>query len=390
MKKIILVTLMGIIGVFTSFGQSELNLDAAIQQAGKAINDAMVVGAKTALLNCVSGSNDLSGYVMDKMTTALDGGRKLTLVAGKDVDRGRTEMNFQSSSQINDTPALELGKKIGAWVVVTSSFEKNGNDYRYTVRALDVTTRALLKSSSFTVKDDQQVRQLMGIKETVTPVPEPALIPTPASTPTVPPPVPAAVAPATPPAPMPVPAPVASPATAPSPAATSAYKIGDTGPAGGLIFYDKGNNSDGWRYLEAAPKEAEFQAAWSDNSFNVNNNDYKTRSDIGFGKRNTQAIVERFREVTGNWNTAAQKAHDISCNGFNDWFLPSQTELDQIFGNLKRKNLGDFKNELYWSSTEYDNWRSRGQNFKDGKVEEYSKSGRSIYYVRPIRQVAGQ
>ena len=31
------------------------------------------------------------------------------------------------------------------------------------------------------------------------------------------------------------------------------YCIGVSGPAGGVIFYDKGYESDGWRYLEAAP-----------------------------------------------------------------------------------------------------------------------------------------
>ncbi|GHU30912.1 hypothetical protein FACS1894172_04920 [Spirochaetia bacterium] len=35
------------------------------------------------------------------------------------------------------------------------------------------------------------------------------------------------------------------------------YKIGDTGPAGGLIFYNKGDYSDGWRYLKAAPANTE-------------------------------------------------------------------------------------------------------------------------------------
>jgi len=363
-KKIILVTLMGMIGVFATFGQSELNLDAAIQQAGRTINDSMAVGAKIALLNCGSGSNDLSAYVMDKMTTIIDGSRRFTLITGRDVERSRTEMNLRLSSQINDTPALELGKKIGAWVVVTGSFEKKGNGYLYTVRALDVTTRALLKSSSFSVKDDQQVRQLLGIKETVAvPVPTPAPAPTPA----------------------PVPAPV--------PTATSAYKIGDTGPAGGLIFYDKGNNTGGWRYLEAAPVETEFQALWSENSFNVADEFNKTQSDIGTGKKNTELIVKKFRETTGNWNTAAQKANDLSFNGFNDWFLPSQTELDQIFGNLKRRNLGDFKDGWYWASTEsrgwYPNRDAYCQNFKDGKMEEHNKT-QNRYFVRPIRQVVGQ
>jgi len=360
------VTLMGMIGVFVTFGQSELNLDAAIQQAGKTINDSMAVGAKIALLNCGSGSNDLSTYVMDKMTTILDSSRKFTLITGRDVERGRTEMNLRLSSEINDTPALELGKKISAWIVVTGSFEKNGNGYRYTVRALDVTTRALLKSSSFSVKDDQQVRQLLGIKETAAvPVPVPA----------------------------PVPAPTPTPTPAAAPAATSAYKIGDTGPAGGLIFYDKGNNTGGWRYLEAAPVEAEFQAIWSERDFTVADDINKTQSEIGTGKKNTEIIVKKFREITGNWNTAPQKANDLSFNGFNDWFLPSQTELDQIFGNIKRRNMGDFKDAWYWTSTEsrgwYPNRDAYCQNFKDGKMEDHSKTS-NRYFVRPIRQVAGQ
>lgn len=33
------------------------------------------------------------------------------------------------------------------------------------------------------------------------------------------------------------------------------YWVGKTGPAGGYIFYDKGEYSDGWRYLEAAPAD---------------------------------------------------------------------------------------------------------------------------------------
>ena len=166
-------------------------------------------------------------------------------------------------------------------------------------------------------------------------------------------------------------------------ASPGAYKIGDTGPAGGLIFYDKGNNSGGWRYLEAAPVEAEFQAVWRVRGTQVEN----TQAGIGSGKRNTQLIVDKFRQTSGEWDTAAQTADELVFNGFDDWFLPSQAELDQMYGNLKRRNLGDFKNERYWASSMRGDY-AHHQYFSDGRMDDGYSNSR--FYVRPIRQVEGQ
>src|SRR5262249_33736647 len=44
---------------------------------------------------------------------------------------------------------------------------------------------------------------------------------------------------------------------------TAEYAIGDTGPAGGLIFYINASSAtDGWRYLEAAPVDQSAGARW--------------------------------------------------------------------------------------------------------------------------------
>ena len=57
------------------------------------------------------------------------------------------------------------------------------------------------------------------------------------------------------------------------------YSIGSYGPAGGRIFYDKGNNDGGWRYLEAAPSNI---ILWREDN----------RSSDGF----------RYYNVQRNWN----------------------------------------------------------------------------------------
>jgi hypothetical protein len=180
--------------------------------------------------------------------------------------------------------------------------------------------------------------------------------------------------------------PTASTTPAPATPAVPAYRVGETGPAGGLIFYDKGNNSGGWRYLEAGPVETEFQAPWSVRGTSVDN----LQETIGSGKLNTQLIVETFKKTSGEWDTAAQKCEDLVYRGFDDWFMPSKAELDLMYGNLKRKNLGDFKEEWYWTSSRgysTGSYMAATQYFKDGRMELDGRGNR--FYVRPVRQVVG-
>jgi len=174
------------------------------------------------------------------------------------------------------------------------------------------------------------------------------------------------------------------------------YRIGDFGPAGGLVFYDKGIFSNGWRYIEVAPLESEFKVYnwyWEDNVIG-------TRTGIGFGRQNTQLIVEYLNRlgVTGN---EAQLCYYLNFDGFDDWFLPSKDELDLIYRNLYLRNLGGFTNYYYCSSSmtgEYlPDWiRSPyvyvntvwKKNFRDGSDAGVLIGGGSDepdFYVRAIR-----
>jgi hypothetical protein len=159
------------------------------------------------------------------------------------------------------------------------------------------------------------------------------------------------------------------------------YKIGGTGPAGGIVFYDRGFAGKGWRYLEAAPSGSEFNAEWGAYQKDAPN----TMTAVGFGKKNTKLIVERLQAL-GETDKAAQLCAALDVKGYKDWFLPSKDELDLMHKNLKQKGLGEFSNTPYWSSSQYDddaNVAAWGQEFISGYQDWFFKDYN--YAVRAIR-----
>jgi hypothetical protein len=123
------------------------------------------------------------------------------------------------------------------------------------------------------------------------------------------------------------------------------YKIGDRGPSGGWIFYDKGNSSDGWRYLEAASEDQADRVEWGCYEKSIPG---AKGTAVGTGKSNTQAIIKSCGEAY----IAARKCTAYRGGGKSDWFLPSKDELDLMYNNLYKKGVGGFAGYFYWSSSE--------------------------------------
>ena len=173
---------------------------------------------------------------------------------------------------------------------------------------------------------------------------------------------------------------------------TTVYSIGDAGPAGGLVFYDKGFYSDGWRYLEAAPSDIGSFAFGYYRPDKENSNRIGTFLDVGSGKYNTERLVKQMdmdgkaysdNSGEGVKEYAARKCLDYSNGGCDDWFLPSRDELNLMYENLHKNGLGSFAYYYYWSSSEsnaYDAWE---QSFDYGNQDLNGRSFGSR--VRPVR-----
>ena len=115
---------------------------------------------------------------------------------------------------------------------------------------------------------------------------------------------------------------------------TQLYKLGSTGPGGGLVFYYNaaGFQSNGVtaHYLEAAPKS--WQGAgmdpgkiWSIASESTTSVSGLSES-IGSGYSNSVTLVNRGNDVT----TAVGKARAYAGGGLTDWFLPSFREFNEL------------------------------------------------------------
>jgi TolB-like protein len=278
MKKLWILALVAILCTCASGGNTStqssgaVDLDTAIQQASGEINNTLPSGTKVALLNFGSESDVFSNYVLEEMSIELVKGRKLIVVDRREIDLIRGEMNFQMSGEVSDESAQEIGKMLGAQTIVSGSLVNMGESYRFRTKAINVITAAIETSSSISVKSDQQIQYLLsqgGRSST----PQATLAQ--GSTQTSP-------AQATTPA-------QAQPTTpAPTASTPRAYKIGDTGPAGGLIFYDKGNNTGGWRYLEAAPRDLPRKIKMVAEAIDITD---CTERVVGRGRTNTNAIM---------------------------------------------------------------------------------------------------
>ncbi len=159
----------------------------------------------------------------------------------------------------------------------------------------------------------------------------------------------------------------------------SPIAVGDMGPGGGYIFYDKTfySGDPSWRYLEAAPSDPweSLTFAWYPGALFATS---CTATAIGTGKANTDSIVLQQGPVL---TYAARSAQEANINGLTGWFLPSKDELNLMYMNLHP--LGEFNSGVYWTSSEASidwAWTQAwyGEQFTDGKGWERT--------IRPARQ----
>lgn len=192
-------------------------------------------------------------------------------------------------------------------------------------------------------------------------------------------------------------------------------KIGNTGPAGGEVFYDAGSQQSWGRYLEFAPEgwsgsEKDPKISWCNVSDVLLTNAPTSSGWLSFGQKIGDGLGQKIGDGKGNTDLmvagcsagAALMSRAYRGGGQNDWFLPSSGELnelckyasDQVTGDSKMqcrlriwppsRELGKTSDSnFYWSSSETSFNTALAQFFGSGNWNYAYKS--NAYSFRPVR-----
>jgi hypothetical protein len=327
-------------------------LDAAIRETSDYLNRQLPGGNKLIILNIQSVFPALSEYIIDELIANTVNDRVFTVVDRQQLDAIRAELDFQMSGEVSDESAQSIGQMLGAQIIVSGAVSRIGNLYRLRVRALSVQSAQIEGQFNKNIPDGPTVSALVQSRAT------------------------GYGGGAARPAATPARGTAAAPASS---APAQDYKVGDRGPAGGWIFFDMGFYMDGWRYLETAPQDFPTRVKWGD-TFMWGGTD----TGVGTGKRNTTTRASMLKKE-GEAMRAAQVVSVPQYGGYDDWFLPSKDELNLMYENLKQKRIGNFSNDIYWSSSNeggiYQAWQT---DFSDGSQKTAWRNTDAL--VRAVRQ----
>lgn len=118
------------------------------------------------------------------------------------------------------------------------------------------------------------------------------------------------------------------------------YAIGDTGPAGGIVFHITDGGLHG---LEAATVDQQASTQWGCSG---TLNPVANGTAVGTGAANTANIIAGCNETPISASVASAYGPG--------WFLPSMEELRLLYAQKASGVVGGFASQYYWSSSQID------------------------------------
>jgi len=165
-------------------------------------------------------------------------------------------------------------------------------------------------------------------------------------------------------------------------------EVGQQTSLGGIVAYDKESYGKGWRYIEAHSDDLPTEE-WGCLSADI---PFANNEDLGNGLMSSAAIANYHLDLNdyqsnpaicnadNNGSISALSALRFGQNQgvYYDWFLPSIEELQKLYENLHQEGLGNFGNDIYWSSTQSSESHAKALDFWTAEIVEIPKNSADI------------
>lgn len=307
LKKLLILILMFVMATFAIFAQNNI-----------AVSTFDITGGAV--------STEEAEAITELFIAELVSTGKVTVVDRANFDKIIKEMKFQASDWSNKEKTAALGNAINATMVARGQILKLGSRMYLTSTIIDLKTAVVLSSAK---EQFGSVDNIFDLLPTYTKELAKSINSNGAKT----------------------------------------YDIGDVGPGGGIVFYvsevafpvhQPDGSSKMCNYLEVSQLEV-GRITWCACPYKKNTKDkyntwcnVSTSDGLGAGLINTANIINAFHGETTTTNCAA-----YACSKYytqttkqGEWYLPSKTELDLLYRNLKEKIIATGSNGYHWSSSQ--------------------------------------
>lgn len=151
---------------------------------------------------------------------------------------------------------------------------------------------------------------------------------------------------------------------------TSFKTAGYKGSSGGYVFFDKGDSTGGWRYLEAIPDTViTANASWGCSGTSIPG----IISGIGAGYENSNAIIANCADT----GIAAKRCRELVFKSNSDWYLPTIDELNALY-QLKLSKIIN-RSDVFYSSIQASATDCIVVDFSTGQQAQQSKSATNAF-----------
>jgi hypothetical protein len=121
------------------------DLEAAVHRAYNDITKQMSEQSRIAIIN-ISASNARDGeFVLDELTNLLVNSKRYSIVDRQSLEAIRVERDFQLTGEVDDNAAVDIGKMLGAEIVITGNITD-----KLRIKALGVQTAQIIAMTTQT------------------------------------------------------------------------------------------------------------------------------------------------------------------------------------------------------------------------------------------------